>query len=607
MSLPFNLIVKKEIAGKIRQETGNETVFKIRVTLEHTIRHLVESILLNTEDKEENGNAKFYPRFQINEEDVSELKTLAEILDHDRAFGMVSFSSLKVIFDYSASDETYTRQRRSVIPEFFDVIIRKKDVDRPLFTCRETLFSTLGSIREQTESILKISRENFSLKYKLEFLDDEMTLLRVLGLDVPPLNPVTIIVNEKPGLLLADMDKINLSNLEKIISSDLKHLNVSDLKTNLHDLDSLDTLRANVIKNLSESYTIKLNGNSVELSTIDCILSPEGYLLLNPFAQEMIKRSFGLTELKSLSKKQSTESQGSTPTIGISSPAVDLPSPPSADETVEDIPDPAGTNPRPRQQEENLHFADLAQDIHLQQGQAVPQNDHILQLLAQEIVRNMDEIGHVMVRFALAIALIGPQRVYFLLQRPLIYVLLASALWIWLFFYGDSVSHWIESRLLRNNPANRIDHTIARLVSQVFHLSYSMTALITMILERSYKAVLSKLHYDRGDYFVYNSLFLRLIIACFSVVEFMVVMFTSVFPFLASDTEALCAQQSLNQRQKMQSFISATLARSKDTGQTELRLGFSELNTTVREILSSNINKDDYVKLIKIYARALSV
>lgn len=564
---PFTLIIRKKEIGPNTHDTHAFTELQLRVSWCNSLEQIVKHVLATT--KKDHPDFCLY--FELDDKVMNESQNLTllpgmvEITE-----GVYHCPKLVLVFDYGIETEkkenvNYFREMRG-IEETFTVEIKSDAFKGCNYQFNDVLSSTIAEIKDEAAKNLQIPYTEISLSFQGKEAIDDQTLLDLFGLDIPPKNLVSLTLNHSAS-------------------------EVSEDKANIKE-----RLR----NKLTEIYTISLSGKTVDLSTLDCILHPDGYLLLNQYAQEAIKTELNLTQLGT-----SIDQHIVTP----QSPMVPESSHPghtqlgSSNQIQTNQPAAQGELPD-QGAYVNIRFAGEQPVVNNNVPNAV--NGSVIQLFLREIHLHVDELAQVFVRLALALALIGPQRAFYLLQPPLIYFLLVPTIWSCLFFYGEVIGDWIDQKILQNANRERIDYTIAKLISQVFRLAYALTTLTSSAISGSFKLILSLIHYNRVDLSHNSSILGRIKTTLFSFIEFLLVFVFSVYPFLGSDSDKFFEEQPHVERQTMQNEIRKIL--NSESGNEEIvdALGFNELDTTPETILSPDISARDYAKLLTIYKKSMA-
>lgn len=159
-------------------------VWEIRVLLSTTIHEIKELIWIHSE-----GNALSPPFLRIKMFDgpVSDSLALDSLLGlNEPPAYHNSIDAFSLIIDYTLFDSPAI-PHRDPVPLYFDVLVSATlNGQRTTTVCRETLFSTVRSIKEQITDKFNLDSSAFGLKVPNEnVLDEELTLREVLGLDVP--------------------------------------------------------------------------------------------------------------------------------------------------------------------------------------------------------------------------------------------------------------------------------------------------------------------------------------------------------------------------------------------------------------------------------------
>lgn len=159
-------------------------VWEIRVLLSTTIHEIKELIWIHSE-----GNALSPPFLRIKMFDgpVSDSLALDSLLGlNEPPAYHNSIDAFSLIIDYTLFDSPAI-PHRDPVPLYFDVLVSATlNGQRTTTVCRETLFSTVRSIKEQITDKFNLESSAFGLKVPNEnVLDEELTLREVLGLDVP--------------------------------------------------------------------------------------------------------------------------------------------------------------------------------------------------------------------------------------------------------------------------------------------------------------------------------------------------------------------------------------------------------------------------------------
>lgn len=566
---PFTLVMNTKVIGPDRFYLSPLTEVRVRVTWDHSFEQLMMHLIANSESED----SRFYPYIEYNGNVVTRYLLLSHLIPMELSpEGVCHSPDLVLVFDFIddpvRSMRDFKRLREQ--GEFLRIKIIGDISSNLDYQFNYGMKSTIAGIKTEMKNTLRIPYEDMVISYKGEEASDEETILNVIGLDVPPTKLICL------------------------------HLKVRSDPIVVHDNNNEAYIKRSPNK-LTEFYTISTDEGIVELSSMDCILHPEGFLLVNQNAQEAIKNELKLSELGS-----SSNGPASTP------------DPQTAPESMHPVLTNLGRNP---ETQTNLS---AAQQILPEQGPGgnirfegeiadvipnVPNrvNESVAQLLIREINLHVDDLAQVFVRLALATALIGPQRAFYLLQPPLIYFLLVPTISSWLFFYGEVISDWIDQKILENANRERIDFTIAKLTSQVFRLAFALTTWVSLVISRLFKLILSLVHFDRTDVRNNLSIFGRLKITVFSVAEFLLVLIASVFPFLGNDTEKYFEDQPHVERQKMQKAILKILNSGLKTEDIEVALGFRELEMTPEKLLSPDISARDFSKLLTIYEKSLAI
>lgn len=582
-------MVKKELIGLPLLTAPPLSDYPIRASLSHTIKQVVELILLKTEERDAEGNALFYPIFISQDTPVDELRTLGDVLNRQLVLGTIDCPELRLYCDYSPS-----RQRvNPIAEEFFVAIFESSSYEKPLISCRETLFSTVKTIKGKIQEKLGIPAEKIKLTFGLETAKDDSTLMELLAYDVAPLEIVPLILYELPP------------QATETTRDDL-------LKTKLREESS-------------QLYSISANGATVELSSMDCFLHPDGFLLLNSYAQEVVKRKLLLTELcENPPRSQSsqydlsplittstfqndTQLNEQTTRVGLTQNINEAGNQRLGPETLaqqirvesasqQNIPEAHQVPEEPN--EHRNQAADAAADA------AADGDENITWLLFREISANIDEIAQLFVRLVLSSALMGPQRAFYLLQPPLIYFLLVFILWVLLFFYGCAISEWIEAKLLHRGPQDRIDYTITKLVSQIFCTSYALTTFVTEVACTTFNYLEAGLHYNRLELDENRGFFLWLKITVYSIVEFFFVLAASIFPVLGNEAQVMCEVQPISERKEMQLAIDSVLKQYDNSAEIRAELRFEEVAMDPETLLAPGLGPHHYEVLIDAYKQA---
>ncbi|WPK23777.1 hypothetical protein PUMCH_001023 [Australozyma saopauloensis] len=564
MDTPFRLVIKKQTRGKIDHGLSETNEYSTRVTLNHTINHLLDQVLLNTVELDDIPEQGFSPFFQIAGREVTGLRHLYEILHLESPDSVVYSDQLELICDYRNPDRY---GHRIPAPEFFDVEVVKAGPDgRHLLYCRETIVSTTSSIKEQAAEKLGLSADEVVLQYGNQVLKEDLALREVLNLDVPPLSSVQFSVQA---------DGLSIDH----------HTNVS---------------RADMRLNSEEFYVISANGSSVELSTMDCILNPEGYILLNKFAQEKLRRELNLQDI--VESIPSSGINSPTPTRMADSNDANLP----GNGAAQEIPPQEGAEQPVEEAYVNFNV-DVDEGPNQDDAPRVVQNQSIFLLVLREISDNVDGLAQLVVRLAIASALIGPQRAFFILQPPLLFFVTAIIAWTSLFFYGNVISEWIDTSLLPNANHERIDYTFAKLISQIFRSAYGITTFMTDIAARGHNYLLAKLHYDRAESPRIRGMIGAATVAMFSVGEFLFVLLSTALPFLGSEVQKFCESQPRIEQLKMQKFIAKVLEKHPNSDEVKNQLIMGLSCHEIEPLLAPELPAAEYRDLARCYLNAIKM
>lgn len=581
MNSPFLLVVKKEIHGKINDvpDLSESSEYRIRVTLNNTFSQLEELIILNSEDKEDSGVPCFRPIFKFDSEIVDGKRTLAEVFKLYSVQGELSVPELQLVFEYGDDKRIKGEHLKIPIPEFFVINVVSADESAVLLlSCRETLYSKVRDLKEQVLAKFRISGESSVLSYHDRDLEEDMTLQDVVKLDVPPPFVVTMSFERFP-----------------------------QFKTPATTYETpKQLLRDQFASELSEFYRITANGATVDISSADCIFNPEGYLLLNLYAQAKVKQELNINELvqeiPAIFTRPPSAQSDSLGSISIATQSTNT-------ELTPTIPATAALGGNPPQREAPVEQV----AVNINRPQAAPaanirraNNNTVFQLFLREVSNNIEEIAQLIVRIALASALIGPQRALFILQPPLIYLFISFALWMWLFFYGNSISDWIELKLLENVPQNRIDYTISKLFSQIFRLAYSFSTFVSGVMSRSHTYLFKKVHYDEADIARAKGVGKTLKRNILTFVEYQLVLFLSVFPFLAGDIQTMHERVLAEEQQKMKQTIQNIAEKYSGNPVVQRRI-LSQLFEPLEMLLSADLPPILYQDLIRCYHTCLAI
>lgn len=567
MDTPFTLVVQKVAHGNSELDASES--YRIRVTLNSTISQLEELIILRSDEKEDSGIPCFRPVFKFNNKPLEGNCTLAGVLDRDSAQGELSVAELRLVFEYGETLGT-----KIPVPEFFVInVVSADDAASLLLSCRETLFSTVRDVKEQLLAKFRISGESSALSYKGLDLDDNMSLLDVVGLDVPPPFVVTMSFERFPQFRTP---VTNYSN--NAVPKPL--------------------LRDEFASQLTEIYKISANGATVEISSADCIFNPEGYILLNSYAQAKVKQELNIS-LRQEIPRQFIASQ-SQPQAQASSPT---PTPTEPLPTVQATAANGGQPEPPVEIHINAAPPEVEAPANVRPAAA---NNTVFQLFLRELSNNVEEVAQIVVRIALVCALIGPQRAFFILQPPLIYLFMVFSLGAWLFFYGSDISDWIEGRLLDNVPHDRIDYTICKLLAQIFKLAYGVNMSVSEALSRTQEYLFMKVHYDKTDIARAHGIPQTIKRYTLTIVEYVLVLDLSVFPFLATDIQSMRERILIEEQNKMKQAIKEIAEKYSGDPEIQRRL-LSHLFEPLEMLLAPNLPPILYQDLIRCYYTSLAI
>ncbi|RKP28381.1 hypothetical protein METBISCDRAFT_22680 [Metschnikowia bicuspidata] len=584
MDRPFTLSIRKVH----RAPNSSTSLYRLRTTLNHTLNHVIELAMLQSAHNADADTHITRPVLMLDGEDVAGDKTLADVLQRDCAEGEVYGGDLVLVCDAGGSSA------KIPVPEYFDIDVAPGS-GAPVFSCRVTLYSTVGELTMQISEKFKFNLAQIMLLYHDEPLLPESTLLDVLVLDVPPINRVRLGLEHSNGP--------SAVSHAQILASDpiWQHKNPAEqLAPHTTSLTP------------SETYTFTANGRSVDLSTLDCILIFDRAVLLNSYAQQLLKAALHVPALEHQVPSEHQQNTSSSSPTGPPRPPGRLQHPPSFFHSPDsnsgtamlesaNQPETPGNNEEHAENEINLN--DGATAAGQPHRPPFPRNGPVAQRLLREITTNVDEIAQLLVRLALASALIGPERALFIFQPPLVYLFIAFTLWAWLCFYGDVISAWIEERLLQNAPQNRMDYTLANLVAQIFQETHNFTMLMSNAMSACHTFLAAKVHYDRPDLARVSGLVGTAKVTAFATVEFVLVLVSSTFPFLGAETQRVRDHIALHERQKIQGLIKEALeTRASDEGiRSKLLVG---VGSTLESLLLPDLAPEQFQDLVRCYYNA---
>lgn len=565
----FRLAIKTKTIDSNNDIAPESLELQLRVSWDHSLQQIIKHVLATTLDE----HPGFHSYFEYDNTIIKESQSLNPLHSipgmEQRAEGVYHCPKLVLVYDYdNVKPSTEVLHELIEKKEFFKLKIVGDISDNLDYQLQQVLTNTVSEIKSDILNTLRIPYSDITISYKGKEAVDEESLLDVLGLDIPP-NELTYLHLRARGESTFQFDKTTESCKEKLREK------------------------------LAEFYTISTGEKTIELSSMDCIIHPNGYLFVNQYAQEAIKKGLNVAQLSPSNNRpaSSLEPQWSP---GNSHPGYTPQSPNPETHTNS----PAAQDELPEQGSGvYVRFAGEAANVNMNvPNQAI---GTVVQLFLREINLHIEELAQVFVRLALATVLIGPQRAFYLLQPPLIYFLLVPTISSWLFFYGGLISDWIDQKILEHGNRERIDYTIAKLISQVFRLAYALTICTSSAISGMFKRTLSLMHFNRVDLSNNSSMFGRLKSTVFSLLEFVLVLVASVLPFLGKDSEKFFEEQPHVERQKMQSAILKILNSELGIEAACAALGFRELQTTHEIILSPNISASDYSKLLTIHEKAL--
>lgn len=243
-----------------------ESPITVRLTLAHTVGDIKELILIRNPRIKRRSIQLQWLGASLNDS-----TTIASALGIDECppFNN-SIDALSVVIDWADAESNRLGSRDSV-PDLFDVSIMIHDNNyERLLTYRETLFSTVKSLKDQACERLHWSPSEIVLKRADQHtqLHDSETLCDVLQLDVPPLQPVVFELSRKDALVIRVTDLRS----QRTVPMPLTHkLSVHDLKRKISA--SFDSLPVNIIRLYHGAHLISDVLSTEEQQTIGEILA----------------------------------------------------------------------------------------------------------------------------------------------------------------------------------------------------------------------------------------------------------------------------------------------------------------------------------------------
>lgn len=463
--------------------------FTVRVTPEHTIGHVEHSLWLFSED---NWLKPVFLRILHNGERVASSTRLADLgIVADAPAGS---HHLVAEIDYTLFGHP-SIPARDAYPDLFDVVVTMPPRPGNYFT-RELLHLSVASVKELMAAHFRLDSE-FSLQFRdssqthdiAEDADPDVTFQDLLQLDVPPLKPVHLVaVCHEPATpvrvtsldgsfdeVLRDVGDGSALALKKAVAAatgqpvacisitrQTPDQVVFDVHPNVVSLDGEpwtatgttfcevehDGRRRTVPALLlsSELYEIEYQDRSVTLATSECIVQPEGYVLMTAMAARRMAASLGLDANTlwnhGLTARRATGS-GTLPTPTTTIPEAVPAGVPAAS--------PAGT-PGPQDPTAPRDASPLDPTA----AREVPAAFRVQPMDPWQIFRNLGRSAraHGMAffvwafNFGLTLNLMDDMLWWRFSRKPVWVLFLALAAVILVFFLGTTLSTWIQENLL---------------------------------------------------------------------------------------------------------------------------------------------------------------
>lgn len=197
MEIPFNLNLPVQHIAK-PEELSHLDNTSVRVTLCHTPAHIKHLIWMFSA---ENKLKPVFLLLKYRSESVSDSLPLSTIFSVENPRDIPSEHGLSIVIDYTLFKSSAI-PHRDPVPDLFDVEIyndRSQDSGElsPCFS-RESLLSSVLSIKELAAAKYKLNQEQCDLFYTEKELQGDSVLREILQLDVPPLSTVKFEIRRKP-------------------------------------------------------------------------------------------------------------------------------------------------------------------------------------------------------------------------------------------------------------------------------------------------------------------------------------------------------------------------------------------------------------------------
>ncbi|OBA21296.1 hypothetical protein METBIDRAFT_179494 [Metschnikowia bicuspidata var. bicuspidata NRRL YB-4993] len=593
-------------------ETSGWDKESMRVTLRHTLAHIRHLIWSFSPKHELQSLSLLFLYFS---KEISDSLLLSEIFSVNDPRELSAVHGLSLVADYTDPPAV---TKIHTVPELFDVevVFQRVSSSGDIQRCfsRESLFSSVLSIKELVAVRFNLAPEDIEMRYKEQTLEEKMDLREVLKLDVPPLYMVqlglqrttarcpvyveakqpqdislsftmhvdrNILIQEliaeiaRQTAVSADQlelytsqhcfsrmhSKNNLARLLEFIDleeapetvPEVKYVVKTGVETSESELESRNSdatptsakpsepkheagcAQRKPVRPSSELYQLEYKGRSFEFTTAECILTPDGSLLLNAHAMAKLallginfpegSHSMGSnsgaldgttfqtrteppTVISSTSSEtryftdSSAQNSGhvmpeitarnediETPTVGPSSNSSDPPDASHSNVTM-------GPNQEPERvvEEPAIPSRDIEDEIlglrERENGSALGAIIHILNDNRAFLLQLVLQIGFTMF-------LMGGDLFYELLD-PMIFAILgvASAM-IAFFIFGIEISDWINENVLLRGNENLLDHAILNCVSILFRSATSIHVRTCNAISLQCVRIAARLHKTR--------------------------------------------------------------------------------------------------------------